>query len=167
MIALLWATGMRISELLLLRQQDIDIASGTVSIRFSPKFGKPRVVGIAHMETLRVELGNWMAERSHLGIDPLAPLFCQITVNRRGRPIDSSYVRQLMRRLGVRAGITKRVHAHGFRHTHAAELLEGGMDLELIAQQLGHTSASTTAVYLRTTRQPRNLFDEMRKLNAA
>jgi integrase len=60
----------------------------------------------------------------------------------------SSYVRGLIRRLGVRAGIEKRVHAHGLRHTHAYELMMEGVPIPIIQRQLGHTSLATTDVYL-------------------
>ena len=47
-----------------------------------------------------------------------------------------------------KAGIAKRVHAHGFRHTHAAQLREEGVDIGIISKQLGHRSIATTARYL-------------------
>jgi len=50
--------------------------------------------------------------------------------------------------LGRRAGIAKRVHAHGLRHTHAAQLREEGLDIGVISKQLGHSTISTTAHYL-------------------
>ena len=53
-----------------------------------------------------------------------------------------------MPRLAAKAGIAKRVHAHGFRHTHAAQLREEGVDIGIISKQLGHRSIATTARYL-------------------
>jgi len=54
----------------------------------------------------------------------------------------------MLPRFARRAGIEKRVHAHGLRHTHAAELRAEGMDIGLISKQLGHSSIATTARYL-------------------
>jgi len=63
--------------------------------------------------------------------------------------IDSSYVRRLLPRLAVRAGIEKRVHAHGLRYAHAAELAAEGLPVNVVQQQLGHGSLATTDRYLR------------------
>jgi integrase len=52
------------------------------------------------------------------------------------------------KRLAARAGIDKRVHAHGLRHTHAAQLRAEGVDIAIISRQLGHASITTTARYL-------------------
>jgi integrase len=58
------------------------------------------------------------------------------------------YVRRMLPDLAAKAGIDKRVHAHGLRHTHAAELRTEGVDIGIISKQLGHHSISTTAHYL-------------------
>ena len=65
-----------------------------------------------------------------------------------GEPMATGYVRRLLPRPARRAGVLKRVHAHGLRHTHAAELREEGLDIGLISKQLGHRDISTTARYL-------------------
>ena len=54
----------------------------------------------------------------------------------------------LLPRLGRQVGITKRVHAHGFRHTHAYELMMEGIAIGIIQRQLGHVSLATTDIYL-------------------
>ena len=63
-------------------------------------------------------------------------------------PVSSSYIRRLLNRLGEQAGIAKRVHPHGLRHTHAAQLRAEGVDIGIISKQLGHRSIATTARYL-------------------
>jgi site-specific recombinase XerD len=60
----------------------------------------------------------------------------------------AAYVRVVLKRLARRAGIDKRVHAHGLRHTHAAQLRAEGVDIAIISKQLGHASITTTACYL-------------------
>ena len=62
--------------------------------------------------------------------------------------MDSGYVRLLFKRLAAKADIRKRVHPHGLRHTHAAELRQEGFDIGIISKQLGHRDISTTARYL-------------------
>ena len=72
------------------------------------------------------------------------------------------YVRVLLKRLAVRVGIDKRVHAHGLRHTHAAQLRAEGVDIAIISRQLGHTSITTTARYLDHL-APRAVIKAMRR----
>jgi site-specific recombinase XerD len=71
-------------------------------------------------------------------------LFCTSS----GERVTNAYIRRLFPVLGRRAGIDKRVHAHGLRHTHAAQLREEGLDIGVISKQLGHSAISTTARYL-------------------
>jgi integrase len=66
----------------------------------------------------------------------------------RSKRSPNAYIRRLLPVLGRRAGIDKRVHAHGLRHTHAAQLREEGLDIGVISTQLGHSAISTTATYL-------------------
>lgn len=89
-------------------------------------------------------LGLWLVRRSELGVDGRSPVFCTL----RGRPIKTAYVRALLPRLARKAGIEKRVHAHGLRHTHAAELAREGVPMNLIQAQLGHSNLGTTSRYL-------------------
>lgn len=72
-------------------------------------------------------------------------VFCTL----QGEPMETAYVRALLPRLALKAGIEKRVHAHGLRHTHAAELAREGTPLNLVQAQLGHSSLATTDRYLR------------------
>lgn len=78
-----------------------------------------------------------------------------------GQPVHSAYVRALLPRLARRAGIDKRVHAHGLRHTHAAELALEGKPMNLIQAQLGHASLATTSSYLAHI-APAQLIEAMR-----
>ena len=64
-------------------------------------------------------------------------------------------------RLAKKAGIEKRVHPHGLRHTHAAELREEGVDIAIISRQLGHSSIATTARYLDHI-APQTVIDTVR-----
>jgi site-specific recombinase XerD len=75
-----------------------------------------------------------------------APGVCTL----QGRPLKPSYVRTMLPRLAARAGITRRVHPHGLRHAHAAELMWEGVPVPIIQRQLGHASLATTDRYLRS-----------------
>jgi len=102
-------------------------------------------------------LERWLDKRRALGLSGRRPIFCTL----RGEPLDSSYVRRLLPRLAVKAGIEKRVHAHGLRHAHAAELAAEGLPVNVVQQQLGHGSLATTDRYLRHI-APRERVEAMR-----
>ena len=99
-----------------------------------------------------------MEVRSELGVTGSHPVFCTLTGGRVGDPC----VSVLLPRLGRQAGIEKRVHAHGLRHTHAAELRAEGVDIGIISKQLGHRSIATTARYLDHI-APQQVIEAMRQ----
>ena len=97
-------------------------------------------------------LSAWETVRAGLGLNGRQPLFCSVANGRTrkaGARMSPSYLRQLLPRLAERAGIDKRVHVHGLRHTHASELAHERLRLPAIAAQLGHASTATTDAYLR------------------
>lgn len=140
-IVCLWRCGLRVSEALSLHPKDFDAARGTLRV-LRGKGDKARTVGIDPQAA--AVIGQWLAERKRLGISARGPLFCTL----QGQPVSRIYVRNLLVRLAHKAGIMKRVHPHGLRHTHATELLEEGASVGIISKQLGHGSIATTARYL-------------------
>jgi len=144
LLAILWRTGVRISEALELLPHDVDFKNGTVRVRLG-KGLKPRTTVLSDLDALPL-VERWLEERGRLTtVEEGAPLFCTL----RGTPTDTSYVRHLMPRLAKRAGLERRVHPHGLRHTHAADLALAGVPVLAIQQQLGHSSLTTTESYLR------------------
>ena len=141
LLVLLYRAGCRISEALRLLPKDLDRAAGTATV-LRGKGGQRRTIGLDPGAFAVVE--RWLDVRAKLGISGRAPIICTL----KGKPVASAYVRTLMPRLARRAGIEKRVHAHGLRHTHAAELALEGHPMNLIQAQLGHTSLATTSRYL-------------------
>lgn len=150
LVAVLWGAGLRISEALSLCPRDIH--DGSILVRCG-KGGRHRVAG------LRPEayplLQAWLQMRDQLGLTDHQPVFCTLSDGRSGhgvrvpgQPLDSSYARRLLPRLARKAGISKRTHPHCLRHSHATGLVERGVALHLISQQLGHSSAATTDSYL-------------------
>ena len=142
LIAFLYRSGLRIAEALALRPKDVDASACSVRVLFA-KGGGARTVGID--PGALVFLSEWVVHRDRIaGLPADAPLFCSGS----GRAVTTAYVRRLLPELGRRAGIAKRVHAHGLRHTHAAELRSEGVDIGIISKQLGHRSILTTIRYL-------------------
>ena len=141
LITVLYRAGLRINEALALRPKDLDSRNGAIRVLFA-KGGRSRTVG---MDGQAFEvLMRWLEIRTNHGINGREPVFCMLD----GRPLVDSYIRVLFPRLGRQAGIAKRVHAHGFRHTHASELRAEGVDIGIISKQLGHRTIATTARYL-------------------
>jgi site-specific recombinase XerD len=142
LIAVLYRSGLRISEALALRPADIDVNRGTIRVR-NGKGGKARVVGIDD-DGLAV-LARWTDVRHARGFRS-GPLFCTL----QGRPVSDRYVRDMLKRVARNAGIDQRVHPHGFRHTHAGELAGENVPMPVIRDQLGHSSVAVTDRYLAT-----------------
>ncbi|MCB9836747.1 MAG: phage integrase family protein [Phycisphaera sp.] len=141
LIAVMYRAGLRISEALALHPKDIDAGLRAVRV-LRGKGGRSRTVGL-DAGALAI-VGDWMNARRELGIVDDAPLIC----TRTGGAMSAGYARRLLAGLGRRAGIAKRVHPHGLRHTHAAELRAEGIDIGIISKQLGHRSIATTVRYL-------------------
>jgi site-specific recombinase XerD len=154
LLVMLYRGGLRITEALRLRPKDLDRAAGTVTV-LRGKGGKRRTIGLDPGAFAVVE--RWLDTRAKRRIDGRAPVFCTL----QGRPAATAYVRALLPRLARRAGIEKRVHAHGLRHTHAAELALEGQPMNLIQAQLGHSSLATTSRYLAHI-APAQLIEAMR-----
>ena len=136
LLAVLYHSGLRIREALALQQHDV--AGARIHVRSGK--GRKQRVAILRQAGLPY-LQAWLEER---GDRPLAPLFCGLD----GSRLDTSAIRMLLPRIARRAGIVQRVHAHGFRHTHAVELMHAGVPLKAIQQQLGHSSLAVTDRYL-------------------
>ena len=121
LVVVLWRAGLRISEALGLFPKDLDANRGTARVLHG-KGDRSRLVGLDPRAW--AVLQSWLDLRAALGIDGRAPVFCTLG----GKRIATAYVRALMKRLSRKAGIAKRVHAHGLRHTHASELRQEGVE---------------------------------------
>ncbi|MEN8115181.1 MAG: site-specific integrase, partial [Actinomycetota bacterium] len=141
LIAVMYRAGLRCSEALALRTKDLDLQAGSLAVLHG-KGDRRRTVGIDRGAISVVEA--WVKRRAELGLPSDAPLFCTL----RGTPVGSSQVRTFLPRLARMAGIGKRVHPHGLRHTHAYELMMEGVEMPIIQAQLGHLSLATTNTYL-------------------
>lgn len=141
LLTILYRAGLRIAEALALLPGDVDWNSGTILVA-EAKGGRPRIAGIdaGAAGTVRA----WEERRARLGRGPNEPLLCTVW----GTRLTTAYVRRLLPQLAMKAGVLKRVHAHGFRHTHASQLRREGLDIGIISKQLGHQSIVTTAIYL-------------------
>lgn len=143
-LELFYGTGMRLSELVGLDVEDVDVDAGTV--RVYGKGGKERVlpVGRGLGKTLRAYLSRRMAFQPE---DGSRALF----LNRFGRRISTRGVQILVGRWLKRVSEKEKLSPHVLRHTFATHLLDRGADLEAVKELLGHASLSTTQIYTHMT----------------
>lgn len=144
LLTLLYRSGLRISELLALRPGDVNLVKHTVRL-LDTKSGKPQTRGFH--PSADDALARWLDTRRELAASngwKNGKLFCTLD----GGPVSDDYVRVLLRRLAAKAGIDKRVHPHGLRHTFAVELEAAGTPVTTISKLLGHSSIAVTARYL-------------------
>jgi integrase/recombinase XerD len=146
LLGLLWRTGLRVSEALDLLPHHVDQAAKRVTVLHG-KGDKRRTVGIDDYGLFVLQ--PWLMLRYELGIGSRSPLFCTTQQPGRGNRMYPAYVRTVLHRYGAMAGIPKRVHPHGFRHTMACDLVQEGFSINHVQAQLGHSNVATTATYLR------------------
>ncbi len=155
---LLFATGIRVSELCGLNTRDLDLTDGTLHI--CGKGARERVIQLTNPEVLAVLRRYARACRPERN-----GAFFR---NRQGGRLSGQSVRRMLRRFVKTAGVSMRVTPHMFRHTLATLLLEEDVDIRYIQQLLGHASILTTQIYthvagakqrdILTHRHPRNKF---------
>ncbi len=142
LLELLYATGLRVGELVSLDWGDIDL-TGRV-LRVLGKGGKERMVpfGGPAAAALAAWLEDWGTLRRP-GAHSAEPVF----LNHRGGRLSDRSVRRILDRATAAAGVPAGVHPHTLRHTFATHLLEQGADLRTIQELLGHSSLATTQRY--------------------
>jgi len=152
-IELIYAAGLRVSELSHLDLPQIDLDSR--QIRVMGKGNKERLVIIGQPAARALE--NYLREGrpAMLGKTRSNAVF----VNRRGDRLTDRWVQKMLEKYAAAAGIDKGAHPHLLRHTFATHLLDGGADLRVVQDLLGHASLSTTQIYTHVTQtQARRVY---------
>ena len=150
-LEILYGSGVRVAELSALDVDDLEVARGRMLVR--GKGGKHRMVPIS--EPAGAALGRWLGSgRVHLvqAKTPSAAVF----LNRRGRRLSPRDVRRIVDRRAAAP-----THPHALRHTFATHLLDGGADLRVVQELLGHADLATTQRYTHVSKERlRQVFDE-------
>ncbi len=141
-IEILYATGLRESEIIGVNIDDIDLE--VCYIRVMGKGGKERIVPVGEMA---VEAIKKYLESGRERLKRRKYENTKLFLNWYGRPLSRMGVWKIVRKYAVKAGITKPVSPHIFRHSFATHLLENDADLRSIQQMLGHAKISTTQIY--------------------
>ena len=140
-LELLYASGIRVGELTALDIDDLDLAAGVV--RVMGKGSKERTVPFGG--PAREALEGWLSRgRPQVATPGSGPA---VFLGRRGRRADSRQVRTAVHRLLAHVPDAPDLGPHGLRHSAATHLLEGGADLRLVQEMLGHASLATTQIY--------------------
>jgi integrase/recombinase XerD len=143
MLELLFATGVRVSELCSLNVGSIDLDSGRILIM--GKGAKERVLQIGNQEVLSI-LRHYADENAM----PIRKAGC-FFVNRLSSRISEQSVRFMIKRLCAKADVGQNITPHMFRHSFATLLLEEDVDIRYIQRMLGHSSILTTQIYTQVT----------------
>jgi integrase/recombinase XerD len=147
MMELLYATGLRVSELVRLKASNINLEAGY--IRTLGKGSKERVIpmGDKAIEAIKAYFSEG---RLHLARKTHSPY---VFLNFRGQPMTRQGFWKIIKKYGRDALIKKEITPHSIRHSFASHLLEGGADLRAVQIMLGHADISTTQIYTHVTRK--------------
>ncbi len=153
MLVLLYATGLRVSELVGLTPHQLDLAQGYLRVR--GKGQKERIVPFAPVAG---ELVRAYLEKHRATLSPRAE---HLFVNHLGGALSRQAFWKTLKTLALQAGIRSTLSPHVLRHSFATHLLEGGMNLRGLQMLLGHSDLSTTQIYTQIT--PEHLKDAHRR----
>ena len=151
LVELLYATGARVSELINLNTLDIssaDTQAGTTTtVKLKGKGGKERVVPIGSFAVAAVNDYLVRSRPSLLKVSTQKALF----LNQRGGRLSRQSAWNLVAKAAERAGLSDQVTPHSMRHSFATHLLDGGADIRVVQELLGHSSVTTTQIYTLIT----------------
>ena len=144
MLEVLYSCGLRVSELTSLRMQDLFFGEGY--IRVIGKGDKQRLVPISAAARDRIQLYLEKRRSARTGEEV-------VFLNNRGKQLTRVMIFTILKEAARRAGITKRISPHTFRHSFATHLLEGGASIRQVQEMLGHESILTTEIYTHLGRE--------------
>lgn len=151
LVELLYATGARVSELINLNTLDISTADTqagtTTTVKLKGKGGKERVVPIGSFAVAAVNDYLVRSRPSLLKVSTQKALF----LNQRGGRLSRQSAWNLVAKAAERAGLSDQVTPHSMRHSFATHLLDGGADIRVVQELLGHSSVTTTQIYTLIT----------------
>lgn len=151
-LELLYACGLRVSELCRIEIYDLDDST----VRVFGKGRKERIVPLGRKASDAID--HYLSTyRDHYDSDEVKQLF----VSCRGKPMDRIMIWKLIKQYGKKAGIKKNLSPHTMRHSFATHLLDNGAELRVIQEMLGHASISSTDRYTHVSRSHlQNAFDQ-------
>ncbi len=140
LLELFYATGLRVSELAKLKVEDLNFEAGF--LKCMGKGSKERIVPLG--SKCRESLEKYL---KRVRQQPAASAVSFLFLGRSGQGITRQALWQIVKRYARRAGITKKISPHTFRHSFATHMLERGADLRVVQELLGHSDIATTQIY--------------------
>ena len=147
LIEVLYATGARVSEIVNLEISNVSEIANTTTLKLSGKGGKERVVPIGVYARNSLEQYLTLSRPALLHKKGSSSLF----LNSRGDSLSRQSAWEIIACLAERANIKTRVTPHAIRHSFATHLLDGGADIRVVQELLGHSSVTTTQIYTLVT----------------
>lgn len=152
MMELLYATGMRVSEIINLKMEDVNLKLGY--LRCLGKRAKERIVPIGSEAIKFINIYLNKVRSSHKALSRTPTQQPQsLFLNPSGRKLSRVGLWKIIKRYAILSGIKKEITPHTLRHSFATHLLERGADLRAIQEMLGHESISSTQIYTHLTRE--------------
>ncbi len=150
-LELLYSSGIRVNELSQLNMDDIDFGQGLIKVRGKGKKERIVPVGDPAMLALKkyIENRREMVKKESFMQDPEFPVF----LGKKGTRLTTRSVGRIVDKYILKSGVNKKISPHTLRHTFATHLMEGGADLRVIQELLGHESLSTTQRYTSMSAQ--------------
>jgi len=148
MLETLYATGIRVSELVNLKQSNLMFNDGLILVY--GKGSKERLVPIGRSARQWIEKYQ---RQSRVHLAKIGKSQDTVFLNIHGKKLTRDMIRKLVEKYSSASGILKKVHPHTFRHSFATHLLEGGADLRAVQEMLGHADISTTQIYTHIDRE--------------
>ena len=142
-VELLYGSGLRVSELVSLDVDTIDFASG--QLRIVGKGNKERIVPVGSQAINATQ--SWLKVRGNILRRGRRIETPGLFINRDGQRLNVRSVQRMVKKRGIVTGTRESMHPHALRHSFATHLLDGGADLRIIQELLGHASLSTTQKY--------------------
>jgi integrase/recombinase XerC len=155
LLELLYAAGVRVAEVFNLNAADLELSPDGGLLRVRGKGNKQRVVLVGRPAARALK--RYLRQgRPELAKGPQEALF----LNRDGERLSMRAVQTIVHKAALASGLDKRIHPHLLRHTFATHMLDGGADLRVVQELMGHANANTTQIYLHVTEaRQRQVYD--------
>ncbi len=140
----LYATGMRVSEIVGLKTGDINLENRFLKCK--GKGSKERIVPVGRSAIAAIKI--YLSKIRHRQ----KPLTAHLFIGKRKKGLTREFVWQMIKKYARQAGISKNITPHTFRHSFATHLLERGADLRIVQELLGHSDIATTQIYTHVSR---------------
>lgn len=156
MVELLYATGLRVTELTTLDVTDLHLNMGFV--RCLGKGSKERIIPLG--DIAKEALEDYLQHARHILVKKNSSE-SRMFVNHHGRPLSRQGFWKVLKSLALEAGLTKDITPHTLRHSFATHLLENGADLRAVQEMLGHADISTTQIYTHVSKaRLKDMYDQ-------